>query len=131
MKDKVSQVELEKKLAEATTNDTTYASISLLNEISSRSDDSDNCKVITKYCLKLLSLKPKFWKRILKDLNLIEHIVKTGSQNFVEIIKDERDKLKELYNFSYEEDDKEKGEKSKYIFTKYNNFNYIYNLLYK
>ena len=131
MKDKVSQVELEKKLAEATTNDTTYASISLLNEISSRSDDSDNCKVITKYCLKLLSLKPKFWKRILKDLNLIEHIVKTGSQNFVEIIKDERDKLKELYNFSYEEDDKEKGEKSKYIFIKYNNFNYIYNLLYK
>ena len=131
MKDKVSQVELEKKLAEATTNDTTYASISLLNEISSRSDDSDNCKVITKYCLKLLSLKPKFWKRILKDLNLIEHIVKTGSQNFVEIIKDERDKLKELYNFSYEEDDKEKGEKSKYIFIKNNNFNYIYNLLYK
>jgi hypothetical protein len=131
MKDKVSQVELEKKLAEATTNDTTYASISLLNEISSRSDDSDNCKVITKYCLKLLSLKPKFWKRILKGLNLIEHIVKTGSQNFVEIIKDERDKLKELYNFSYEEDDKEKGEKSKYIFIKYNNFNYIYNLLYK
>ena len=131
MKDKVSQVELEKKLAEATTNDTTYASISLLNEISSRSDDSDNCKVITKYCLKLLSLKPKFWKRILKGLNLIEHIVKTGSQDFVEIIKDERDKLKELYNFSYEEDDKEKGEKSKYIFIKYNNFNYIYNLLYK
>ena len=131
MKDKVSQVELEKKLAEATTNDTTYASISLLNEISSRSDDSDNCKVITKYCLKLLSLKPKFWKRILKGLNLIEHIVKTGSQNFVEIIKDERDKLKELYNFSYEEDDKQKGEKSKYIFIKYNNFNYIYNLLYK
>ena len=115
MKDKVSQVELEKKLAEATTNDTTYASISLLNEISSRSDDSDNCKVITKYCLKLLSLKPKFWKRILKDLNLIEHIVKTGSQNFVEIIKDERDKLKELYNFSYEEDDKEKGEKSIFL----------------
>ena len=131
MKDKVSQVELEKKLAEATTNDTTYASISLLNEISSRSDDSDNCKVITKYCLKLLSLKPKFWKRILKGLNLIEHIVKTGSQNFVEIIKDERDKLKELYNFSYEEDDKEKEEKNKYIFIKYNNFNYIYNLLYK
>ena len=118
MKDKVSQVELEKKLAEATTNDTTYASISLLNEISSRSDDSDDCKIITKYCLKLLSLKPKFWKRILKALNLIEHIVKTGSQNFVEIIKDERDKLKELYNFSYEEDDKEKGEKSKCFFYK-------------
>jgi hypothetical protein len=115
MKDKVSQVDLEKKLNEATTNETAFANISLLNEISSRTDDSDECKIILKFCTKLLSLKPKFWKRILKDLNLIEHLVKTGSQNFVEGIKDERDRLRDLYNFSYEEDDKDKGEKSKYI----------------
>ena len=115
VKDKVSQVDLEKKLNEATTNETAFANISLLNEISSRTDDSDECKIILKFCTKLLSLKPKFWKRILKDLNLIEHLVKTGSQNFVEGIKDERDRLRDLYNFSYEEDDKDKGEKSKYI----------------
>ena len=115
MKDKVSQVDLEKKLNEATTNETAFANISLLNEISSRTDDSDECKIILKFCTKLLSLKPKFWKRILKDLNLIEHLVKTGSQNFVEGIKDERDRLRDLFNFSYEEDDKDKGEKSKYI----------------
>ena len=114
MKDKVSQVDLEKKLNEATTNETAFANISLLNEISSRTDDSDECKIILKFCTKMLTLKPKFWKRILKDLNLIEHIVKTGSQNFVEGIKDERDRLRDLYNFSYEEDDKDKGEKSKY-----------------
>jgi hypothetical protein len=115
MKDKVSQVDLEKKLNEATTNETAFANISLLNEISSRTDDSDECKIILKFCTKMLSLKPKFWKRILKDLNLIEHLVKTGSQNFVEGIKDERDRLRDLYNFTYEEDDKDKGEKSKYI----------------
>ena len=114
MKDKVSQVDLEKKLNEATTNETAFANISLLNEISSRTDDSDECKIILKFCTKMLTLKPKFWKRILKDLNLIEHLVKTGSQNFVEGIKDERDRLRDLYNFSYEEDDKDKGEKSKY-----------------
>ena len=37
------------------------------------------------------------WKRIHRDLALIEHIIKTGSQNFIEQIKDERDKLKDLY----------------------------------
>ena len=116
VKDKVWQVDLEKKLNEATTNETAFANISLLNEISSRTDDSDECKIILKFCTKLLSLKPKFWKRILKDLNLIEHLVKTGSQNFVEGIKDERDKLRDLNDFSYEEEGKDKGEKSKYIY---------------
>jgi hypothetical protein len=116
VKDKVSQVDLEKKLNEATTNETAFANISLLNEISSRTDDSDECKIILKFCTKMLTLKPKFWKRILKDLNLIEHLVKTGSQNFVEGIKDERDKLRDLNDFSYEEEGKDKGEKSKYIY---------------
>ena len=115
MKDKVSQADLEKKLVEATPNETGMANISLLNEISSRTDDSDECKIIVKYCLKLLTLKPKFWKKILRDLNLIEHVIKTGSQNFVEQIKDERDKLRDLNNFSFEEDDKDRGEQSKLI----------------
>jgi hypothetical protein len=74
----------------------------------------------------MLTLKPKFWKRILKDLNLIEHLVKTGSQNFVEGIKDERDRLRDLYNFSYEEDDKDKGEKSKYIIFYHNSILFYY-----
>ena len=116
VKDKVSKADLEKKLAEATTNETGFANISLLNEISSRTDDSECCKIIVNYCMKILSLKPKFWKRILKDLNLIEHIVKTGSQNFVDEIKDKRDKLRDLNSFTYEEDDKDRGEASKYIY---------------
>ena len=115
VKDKVSQVELEKKLAEATTNETGFANISLLNELSSRSDDSEDCKIMVKYSIKILGLKPKFWKRILKALNLIEHVIKTGSQNFVDQIKDERDRLRELYNFSYEDEDKDRGEQSKSI----------------
>ena len=90
------------------------SNISLLNEISSRTDDSEECKIVVKYYLKLLTLKPKLWKKILRDLNLIEHVIKTGSQNFVEQIKEERDKLRDLNNFTYEEDDKDRGEQSKY-----------------
>jgi epsin len=114
VKDKVSQADLEKKLVEATPNETGMSNISLLNEISSRTDDSEECKIVVKYCLKLLTLKPKFWKKILRDLNLIEHVIKTGSQNFIEQIKEERDKLRDLNNFTYEEDDKDRGEQSKY-----------------
>jgi len=114
VKDKVSQADLEKKLVEATPNETGMSNISLLNEISSRTDDSEECKIVVKYCVKLLTLKPKFWKKILRDLNLIEHVIKTGSQNFVEQIKEERDKLRDLNNFTYEEDDKDRGEQSKY-----------------
>ena len=116
VKDKVSQADLEKKLVEATPNETGMSNISLLNEISSRTDDSEECKIVVKYCVKLLTLKPKFWKKILRDLNLIEHVIKTGSQNFVEQIKEERDKLRDLNNFTYEEDDKDRGEQSKYIY---------------
>ena len=115
VKDKVSKADLEKKLAEATTNETGFANISLLNEIASRTDDSECNKIIVNYCMKVLNLKPKFWKRILKCLNLIEHVIKTGSQNYVDEIKDRRDTLRELTNFSYEENEKERGEPSKYI----------------
>ena len=113
VKDTMTQVDLLAKLNEATSNVTGLASISLLNEISSRTDNSEECSVISKYCIKMLTLKPKMWKRIQRALDLIDHIIKTGSQNFIDQIKDERDKLKDLYDFTYEEDDKDRGEASK------------------
>ena len=115
VKGKMTQAELEKKLNEATVNETGLASISLLNEIASRSDESEECKIISKYCIKILDLKPKMWKRILRSLALIEHVLKTGSQNFVDQIKDERDKIKDLFEFKYEEDLKDWGEPSKFF----------------
>ena len=118
VKDTMTQVDLATKLAEATSNETGLASISLLNELSSRTDNSEECKIIVKHCAKVLTLKPKLWKRIHRDLALIEHIIKTGSQGFLDQMKDERDKLKDLYEFTYEEDGKDRGEtsKNKYFF---------------
>ena len=114
VKGTMNQVDLVTKLVEATSNETGLASISLLNELSSRTDNIDECKIISKHCAKVLTLKPKMWKRIHRDLALIEHIIKTGSQSFIEQIKDERDKLKDLYEFTYEEDGKDRGETSNY-----------------
>ena len=123
MKGRMTAAELEKKINEATVNEMGLPSISLLNEISSRSDELEESKVISKYCIKILSLKPKMWKRIFRSLSVIEHVLKTGSQNFVEQIKEERDRIKDLFEFKYEEDDKDKGEPSKLI-----KFFYIYTL---
>lgn len=116
VKGKMTQAELEKKLNEATVNETGLPSISLMNEISSRTDDSEECKIVSKYCVKILGLKAKMWKRIYRSLSLIEHILKTGNQNFVDQIKDERDRLKDLFEFKYEEEDKDRGEPSKFYF---------------
>ena len=123
MKGRMTAAELEKKINEATVNEMGLPSISLLNEISSRSDELEESKVISKYCIKILSLKPKMWKRIFRSLSVIEHVLKTGSQNFVEQIKEERDRIKDLFEFKYEEDDKDKGEPGKLI-----KFFYIYSL---
>ena len=113
VKETMGQVELIAKLTEATTNDSSFASISLLNEISSRTDNREDCDLIVRHCAKILTLKPKLWKKIQKGLALIEHIIKTGSQDFIDKMKAERDKLKNLEDFSYEEDGIERGNTSK------------------
>ena len=113
VKETMGQVDLLAKLAEATTNDSSFASISLLNEISSRTDNREDCDLVLRHCAKILTLKPKLWKKIQKGLSLIEHIIKTGSQDFIDKMKDERDKLKNLEDFSYEEDGIDRGNTSK------------------
>ena len=114
VKETMSQVDLLAKLAEATTNDSSFANISLLNEISSRSDNREDCELIVRHCSKILTLKPKMWKKIQKGLALIEHVMKTGSQDFIERMKEVRDKLKNIEDFSYEEDGIDRGNTSKY-----------------
>ena len=113
VKDNVNKEILTKRLNEATSNELCTANVAVLNEISSRTDIREETKIIIKYCIKVLQLKPKFWKRILKTLKLIEHCLKTGSSNFVENMKDERDRIKDLFEFSYMDDGKDKGETSK------------------
>ena len=113
VKETMSQVDLLAKLTEATLNDSSFASISLLNEISSRTDNREDCDLRVRHCAKILTLKPKLWKKIQKGLSLIEHVIKTGSQDFIDKMKEERDKIKNLEDFSYEEDGIDRGNTSK------------------
>jgi hypothetical protein len=61
--------------------------------------------------------KKEKWRKILKDLFLIEHILKTGSLHFADAMRDEQYKIKNLNNFSYiDENRADKGETSKKFF---------------
>jgi hypothetical protein len=114
VKDNLTKTDLEKKLKEATSNEHCHANIALLNEISSKTQYREDYTTILAHCLKKLSCRPEKWRKILKDLFLIEHILRTGNPRFADDLKEEKYKLKNLFNFSfYDESSNDKGETSK------------------
>ena len=114
VKDNLTKTDLEKKLKEATSNEHCHANISLLNEISMKTQYRADYITIVAYCLKKLGCRAEKWRKILKDLFLIEHILRTGNPKFADDLKDEIYKLKNLFNFSYYEEGADKGETSKH-----------------
>ena len=114
VKDNLTKTDLEKKLKEATSNEHCHANMSLLNEISMRTQYRADYNTILFHCVKKLGCRPEKWRKILKDLFLIEHILRTGNPRFADDMKDEIYKLKNLFNFSYYDESKtDKGETSK------------------
>ena len=80
---------------------------------------SNDYEVILAHCIKKLLCKKEKWRKILKDLFLIEHILKTGNPRFANSMRDESSKLQNLKNFSYIDENKvDKGETSKKIYKK-------------
>jgi hypothetical protein len=124
VKDNLTKTHLEKKLKEATSNEHCHANISLLNDISNRTQYRADYNTILSHCLKKLSCRPEKWRKILKSLFLIEHILRTGNPRFADDLKDESYKLKNLSNFSYYDDSRsDKGETSKFKIIIINSFN--------
>ena len=63
---------------------------------------------------KKLNCRSEKWRKILKDLFLIEHILRTGNPRFADDLKNEDYKIKNLTNFSYyDKSNSDKGETSK------------------
>ena len=86
----------------------------IVNEISNKTQYRADYNTILGHCLKKLSCRPEKWRKILKDLFLIEHILRTGNPRFADDLKDEIYKIKNLFNFSYyDESRSDKGETSK------------------
>ncbi len=114
VKDNLTKTDLEKKLKEATSNEHCHANVSLLNEISNRTQYRADYNTIFAHCIKKLNCRSEKWRKILKDLFLIEHILRTGNPRFADDLKNEDYKIKNLTNFSYyDESNSDKGETSK------------------
>ena len=112
VKDNIMLTELERKLKKATANEHCHANVSLLDEISRRTTSREDYYIIYNHCMKKLSCRPEKWRKILKCLFLIEHILRTGNLKFAEHLKDDEYKIKSLFDFSFIEGKSDKGETS-------------------
>ena len=112
VKDNIMLTELERKLKKATANEHCHANVSLLNEISQRTTNREDYYIIYNHCMKKLSCRAEKWLKILKTLFLIEHILRTGNLKFAEHLREDKHKIKSLYDFSYYEGKADKGETS-------------------
>jgi hypothetical protein len=93
--------------------------INILKNIYSSAD----YQVIVAHVINKLECKKEKWRKILKTLFLIEHLLRTGSPNIVDSMKGELYKIKNLNSFSFIDTNRsDKGETSKNKF----NINIIY-----
>ena len=113
VKDNLTKTDLERKLKTATANEHCHANVSLLNEISRRTNNREDYYIIYNHCMKKLASNPEKWLKILKSLFLIEHILRTGNLKFAQNLKDDEYKIQRLFDFSFYEGKADKGETSK------------------
>lgn len=111
---KSKKADLKSQLKEATSNEHCHANVALMNEISSRTSNKEDLNVIVAHVAKKLNCRGEKWRKILKCLFLVEHLLKTGSNDFYDAMRGMQYLFKNLYTFSYiDENNADKGEESK------------------
>lgn len=109
LKDKLAKNPLEKALEEATSNENWNASTKVLNEIADHTYNFSDFTQIMQHIWSRLSSQKKKWRKILKTLNLIEHLVKNGSPRCIQEFRDEIYQIRSLQDFSLHEDGADRG----------------------
>ena len=89
----VAGSELEKKLTEACSNEPWGASGTMLSELARATFSYDDFKTVMVFVWKNLQLTGSLWRVVYKTLNLLDHLVRNGSER---VIEDARDHLREL-----------------------------------
>lgn len=111
---KSKKADLKSQLKEATSNEHCHANVALMNEISSQTSNKEDLNVIVAHVAKKLNCRGEKWRKILKCLFLVEHLLKTGSNDFYDAMRGMQYLFKNLYTFSYiDENNADKGEESK------------------
>ena len=110
---KSKKADLKSQLKEATSNEHCHANVALMNEISNQTSNKEDLNVIVAHVAKKLNCRGEKWRKILKCLFLVQHLLKTGSNDFYDAMRGMQYLFKNLYTFSYiDENNADKGEES-------------------
>ena len=119
IKDRIVKTPLERSILEACSDENWGASNSDLHEIAEKTFNHEDRQSIMKLIWDLLKSPSKEWRRIYKVLNLIETIMKFGAAACMHDFHDEAFKIRMLQDFSFRENNEEKGigirDKSRYL----------------
>merc|ERR1719487_559091 len=100
---------LDRKLTEACSNENWGCPNSLLAEIGQATWSPDDYRTVMSYVWATMGEAPKYWRRILKALNLLEYLLKSGSERCIDESRDNLYKIRSLEGFHHEEEGKDKG----------------------
>lgn len=102
---------VERLVCEATTNDNWGAPTTLLHQISEKTfaAGGEEQVLIVHFMWEALKAPGREWRRLYKALHLAEHLLRYGSSGCLEDIKDGAYKIREMQDFSYNEDGVERG----------------------
>ena len=97
----VAGSELEKKLAEATSNEPWGASGTMLAELARATFSYEDFKTIMAFTWKNLQLTGSLWRVVYKTLNMLDHMIRNGSDRVIEDARDHLSKIKALQKFEF------------------------------
>lgn len=97
----VAGSELEKKLTEATSNEPWGASGTMLSELAKATFSYDDFKTVMTFVWKNLQLSGSLWRVVYKTLNLLDHLIRNGSDRVIEDARDHLRELKGLQKFEF------------------------------
>jgi epsin len=122
----VAGSELEKKLTEACSNEPWGASGTMLSELARATFSYDDFKTVMAFVWKNMQLTGSLWRVVYKTLNLLDHLIRNGSERVIEDARDHTRELKGMQKFEFvDPDGKDTGvnvrEKAKQIVELLNN----------
>ena len=98
---KVTGTELEKKIAEACCNKPWGASSTMLAEIAQATYNYQEYPVVMAQVWKRVGESTKVWRVVYKALNLLEFLIRNGSERCVEDARDHMYQLRSLQNLQH------------------------------
>ncbi|KAJ1617929.1 epsin 2-like protein, partial [Pavlovales sp. CCMP2436] len=100
---KLAGSEIERKIAEATCNKPWGASTTMLTEIAQLTFEYNSFQEIMSCSWKRINESGKNWRVVYKALNLIDYLVRNGSERVIDDARDHVYQIRTLNDFQYTE----------------------------